>query len=1484
MNDAQAEPSLIASAGERNPIELLADEFIARYRQGERPALSEYTANHPDLADEIRELFPALVLMERLKPAASEVSGAGPIGTSGIPDQIGDYRIIREIGRGGMGVVYEALQLSLGRHVALKVLPVTSRTSAVMLERFRREAKAAARLHHTNIVPVFGVGEEGGISYFAMQFIQGEPLDRVLEDVRRLREDATRASTATRVSADPPAKSTAQSLWTGRFAALPQPADSLPSKPAPLPTSRSDSSATLSGTGSDWKYCRAAARIGIQASEALAYAHRQGVLHRDIKPSNLLLDAQGTLWITDFGLAKSEGSAELTNSGDIVGTLRYLAPERFDGRSLPQSDIYGLGLTLYEMLALQPAFDDADRPRLIQKILHTPPPRIRKLNPEIPRDLETIIMKAIAHEPSGRYATAEALTEDLRRFLSDRPVRARRASPPERLMRWCRRNRTVAALTGLILLLLIFAAIGSSIAALSLNALRNDALAKLGRSKLNEAVMLTQSRQPGQRFASLDRTREALAIADRLGSAETDRLELRNAAIAALALPDFEESGETESHIPVTGCIAFDSSLERYASMDSAGNVSLRKLGGDEEIAAIPGVGRRCSSRMSSDARFIALSVGDDNNLGELSVWRLDAKPPTCLHKGHALTAIWSEFTPDCRHYLYVDRSHVTVLDLETGRVHPPWSLPRAGLACNPDGDRVAVGQATEQGGVIEIRNLATGVLLKSLPLETPASSIAWHPDGRLLAVACERRYPIALWDVDTGKKVSVFEGHKNGGIVVRFSHAGDRMLSTDWSGVMRLWNVDSGGLLLNFGGSGSFPLFGPQDWCLVDMLSQGGQECLRLRRFAPGRELRPLLHRSSALPLGYHEPRFSPDGRWVAVATLPRNQQNFSGMSILSWPDGREVVTVQSEGVYPMRFDTGGALWTHGGEGLLKWHASQNSQSGAVALGPPQPSLLGESAAVHDVSPDGSVVLFTSGTLGTAILHRRGGDRLIPTGFQEDVRYGAISPDGTLVVTGSHFCLGKAAKVWESRTGQLVHEFALGGTCQVGFSPDQRWLVTANAGVRLWRVGTWEERELVHLEGDATGWAFSPDGELLALGGQGHVRLIRLSDGVEVARLPIGEQARAIPVCFSPGGNQLLIEGQDSESLLVWDMLETRKHLVELGLDWEGSISNAQRSEATPATESGSYAPAGQKLELLGAETLLDLPKLKERGSAQALLALSRNPLDSSACFQLARLAENDRPESAYALYCFSLALEPDQIMVRIRRAVCAAYLQFWPVALADTEAFLAVQPERVDARYLRARLLHKLGRHADALAELKNLETYFTENVRYYLLRAEIAAARGDLAQAGDDRGKAAEFVHVNPIPVNDRAWQMLTGPLLGRNPREALELARMVAATTPLEPGCLNTLGVAEYRNRLYREARATLTRSLAESKDRWDAYDLFFLSMCHQRLGDPAKARAVLARAKQWLVTHAKLDRKSLDELNQICEEAETCISTSAKDLP
>jgi tetratricopeptide (TPR) repeat protein len=483
------------SSDERDPVERLAEEFVSRHRRGECPSPVEYAERHPQWAERINALFPALLLMEYHKLGVSESSGspeevvgAGPL------KQLGDYRIIREVGRGGMAIVYEAEQESLGRHVALKVLLAHSRLNPEQTTRFQREARAAARLHHTNIVPVYGVGEHEGVLYYVMQFIPGQALDEVLHEVRRLRrqrataqpQEADRPRSSRNGTVAASATDVAWELLTGRFAALDAgsgdsgpasdsaraPTGTIgelespalraePRAPYVSPTLADDRSPSIgppdssSLSGPARSFWRGVARIGVQVAEALEYAHAQGVLHRDIKPSNLLLDLHGTVWVADFGLAKLADQADLTHTGDVVGTWRYMAPERLRGESDPRSDVYSLGLTIYELLALRPAFDGATREELIRQVSFGVPLSPRKVNPDVPRDLETIVLKAMEREPAGRYQTAGEMAADLRCFLEDRPPRARRSGPAERVWRWARRNPALAGMSAVAAVLLV---------------------------------------------------------------------------------------------------------------------------------------------------------------------------------------------------------------------------------------------------------------------------------------------------------------------------------------------------------------------------------------------------------------------------------------------------------------------------------------------------------------------------------------------------------------------------------------------------------------------------------------------------------------------------------------------------------------------------------------------------------------------------------------------------------------------------------------------------------------------------------------------------------------------------------------------------------------------------------------------------------------------------------------------------------------------
>ncbi|MFO1054325.1 MAG: serine/threonine-protein kinase [Planctomycetota bacterium] len=441
---------------ELDPLERLLEECTQAIRAGQKVDIEDWARRHPEQAEGIRELFPTILAVEGLKADSDSARKEKP--QFGFVDRLGDYRIVDEIGRGGMGVVYEAEQESLGRRVAVKVLPPMR--DARRMQRFEREARTAARLHHTNIVPIFGVGEHEGWHYYVMPLIRGVGLDAVLHALRGSAAPETKAGRGSGTDLTP--SEAALALRTGRFRPLERGASSIDGKPSSGSESgpRSGASAgtpepEVAPAHATNAYWRSVARIAHQVADALGYAHAQGVLHRDVKPGNLLLDAHGVVWVTDFGLAKAVGSDGLTMSGDLVGTLQYMAPEQLHGRYDVRTDVYGLGLVLYEMLTLRPAYSDPERGGLIRKIEQGVVTKPSEIRGEIPRDLETIVLHAIQHDPAHRYQTATELADDLLRFLEDRPVLARRANALEHAWRWCRRNRLVAGLASVALLSMV---------------------------------------------------------------------------------------------------------------------------------------------------------------------------------------------------------------------------------------------------------------------------------------------------------------------------------------------------------------------------------------------------------------------------------------------------------------------------------------------------------------------------------------------------------------------------------------------------------------------------------------------------------------------------------------------------------------------------------------------------------------------------------------------------------------------------------------------------------------------------------------------------------------------------------------------------------------------------------------------------------------------------------------------------------------------
>ena len=617
------------------------EAYLSLAEKGTAPPIEDFAARYPELKDDVRSALEGLELVHGLLGLGS-AHGSGPGGGSGLDHRIesgrriAGYRVVRELGRGGMGTVYEAVHVGLDRPVALKVLGIHAAPDSSARRRFLNEARTAAGLHHTHIVPVFDVGQVGGLCYYAMQRIEGSGLDWVVRHLRRSRPtlpeggggpasgrfvvpDAQSASGYSSINAR------LGQLWirvssgwlkrqhrhNGVDQAVNSPATIIPLLPPSQPGIRSGvrSQSGLGDSTASWShgsrqtrlessrvstdpassaivpgsqgslaaldpaprrrddepvpfdpprgsaYFRWVAEVGLQSADALAHAHHQGVIHRDVKPSNLLIDGKGNIWVTDFGLARRLADPGLTHHDSLLGTPRYMSPEQartgsIDGRT----DVYSLGATLYELLTLRPPFDGRSAAELIEQIGQQEPAPPSTVDPRVPRDLETIVLKALAKRPSDRYLTAAELGEDLARYLNHEPVKARRISPVGRLWRVARRHPGITGVTTAAAILIVaittFAYVRVLTArdeAIRAGKVTRQALDKAEESNKKERAEMKQrlvktvegfdhSDAPNRRSQGLESIRETVAV----GPDAALRPKLRDEAVKFLVLREVE--------------------------------------------------------------------------------------------------------------------------------------------------------------------------------------------------------------------------------------------------------------------------------------------------------------------------------------------------------------------------------------------------------------------------------------------------------------------------------------------------------------------------------------------------------------------------------------------------------------------------------------------------------------------------------------------------------------------------------------------------------------------------------------------------------------------------------------------------------------------------------------------------------------------------------------------------------------------------------
>ena len=1151
---------------ERDPLDRLAEEFLERHRRGERPSVAEFAARAPERAGQLRELLSVLLLVEGLRPMGDETVGTpahpGPTGVEQGIERLGDYRIVREVGRGGMGVVYEAEQISLGRRVALKVLAPGIARSASQIQRFLREARSAAQLHHANIVPVFGVGDQNGLYFYAMQFIRGQGLDKVLEEVKRQKgrlpaeaggdDSATlegaSAATLTAVSGLP-AGGTFDLM--GRHLGQTSPPDE---SRVSLPL---ESSIALA-TGSDLRYARSVARIGVQVADALEYAHQHGTLHRDIKPSNLLLDGQGRVWVSDFGLAKVFEDDDLTRTGDLVGTLRYMAPERFRGTCDARSDVHALGLTLYELLALQPAFDAPERDRLIYQVMHLQPPRLRLLNPAIPRDLETIIHKSIEATSVERYATAGAMAEDLRCFLEYRPIEARRLGSAERLTRWARRNPGLATLGTAVAFLLAVTVAVIAVANLNLRREKRSALANLRRAESAESAVVAKflesslalaragrrSGMVGQRFDGL----RALQDATRLDARGTRRFDFRNEAIACLALTDLRPSvrwPEYAGNEPLG--LDFDPAMSRVARGISGGSIQVREISSGRLLMTLPGAGPDAVLlQFSPDGQYLAAK--HDAGRVVFAVYDL-ARGESVLSVPEGVYAGAFDFHPDGRTIAAGSRDGtITVYELATGREvgrMRPGTVPQA-IRFDASGHRIAVASPSSDHAV-QVRRVDDGAIEAEWTKPEGAMTLDWHPGGRWLAAGGDDGR-IYLLDSDApNREPRLLERHGHTIVELAFHPSGELLASAAWDGTLRLWHVATGRELVRDLQYGPRRLRFSRDGRSLGPGQVDGSPCLW--ELAEGREYWTVVRGVGPFPIR-------------SIATVPPERLTLaaSPAGLILAVDGAADSTATTMPGMSAAVATpdGSSLISSGAWGLFRWPIAR-STSGSLRIGPPTPieATAGEPTLALSLSRDGR-------TLATVMDDERWRVRVFdlagerpPVDLTEHrgVDRVAVSPDGALVATGTW--KGTGVKVWDARRGIVVADLLVPGSASVLFSPDGQWLLTGSSREYvLWDLARWTVvRRLAReqaggLPGEA---AFRDDGRVLAVARSGSLlQLVDPKTGSELAALESSDPQLITGLAFGTD-DRLLVALLGADEVRAWDLPNVRRGLAALGLDWEG-------------------------------------------------------------------------------------------------------------------------------------------------------------------------------------------------------------------------------------------------------------------------------------------------------------------------------------------
>ncbi len=1010
-----------------------------------------------------------------------------------IPARLGRFEIRRELGHGSFGRVFLAYDSVLRREVALKVPRLEFLPHPELRERFQREARAAARLDHPNLVPVYEGGEIGPICYIASAYCPGVTL----------------------------------AAW-------------LRGRTEPVPA-------------------ELAARLVVPLAEVVAHAHSRGVLHRDLKPSNVLLEPLAALRpdgldfvprVTDFGLAKlsAEETQNLTQSGVVLGTPSYMAPEQASGSKSkeisPATDVYGLGAILYELLTGRPPFLAENMLDMLEQVRSREPVPPRRLRPRLPRDLETICLKCLQKEPGKRYANAQELADDLGRFLQHEPIKARPTPAWEQGIKWMKRRPTQVALVGvstLALLSLLGEGLGFTLVVVLVTAAgflgvtwqwqraeraRREAADKAERLESNLYVHQISLAEREWAAKNLGRAEELLdQCPEHLRSWEWYYLKRLHRSDCIVL----------QGRHSLIMCVAFSPDGRRLAAA-GGDTILLWDVQEGKEIGAFHGHDKPVREVVFSPGGSRLISVGED---GQGIIWDLASGQQLLSLRGHSGPVLGVAFSPNGRWLATAGWDRTIKLwdaasgqELQTLRGHnrAVWSVVFSsdGRHLASSGEDVSVriwdmaSRPEETGSVPrELRGHVVGV-----------AHIAFSPDGRHL-VSASPDCSVKLWDIATGQELLTFGGHTMNPWAVAFSPDGRRIASAGLDKIIRVWDPATGQELLGLRGHSDnvFGLaFSPEGYRLA---SAGGDGTVRIW------EATPLVEKTRPTPRTLHVGgnwvrglAFAPDGRRVAVAAYREDCttqiwdvqtgepiRTLAGHSnvinhLAFHPDGRRVATAGADGTIK--------IWdTDSGQDLF---TLQNSHVNlAVAFSPDGIHLAG---AAHD----GSVRVWDATTGHLMRILRERGPILWHLAYSPDGRRcAAASGDGTVLL-------------WETTTSQefLTMRGHTDRVWMVAFSPDSRQLVSASddGTIKLWDAATGQEvRSLWDSTGPVYAVAISPDGRWMASAGTDKIINIRKAVTDPVVYSLRGHSRPIVSLAFSPD-SRLLISGSSDCTAKIWEMM----------------------------------------------------------------------------------------------------------------------------------------------------------------------------------------------------------------------------------------------------------------------------------------------------------------------------------------------------------